>query len=126
MSNSTASSFASDISDLTFVGRTSTRSVAKQRVPKSKRIKKKVREGHVHEEQYLVQYLRRLVPSDHLLRRVRNLANSLVFFREATRIELLLYALEELKKASEEMPDDIRVNVDSKLTAELDSIFTYL
>lgn len=122
ISVTSASTFKSSVTDLTFVGRSATKSVhststdvssvcsrkeikaAKRRAVKSK--KKRVKEGSPHEEAYLVMNLRSLVPGYVLHDRVVRILHALNTFAKFDVANNIVTAMNELTEQSFKLPDD--------------------
>ncbi len=123
ISVTSASTFKSNVSDLTFVGRSGTKSVqstgsefssvssrrkdvkaAERKAAKSK--KKRVKEGSPHEEAYLVLNLKNLVPSKFLRDRVMRMLHALNTFSALNIAETVVCAMNELTAESLKLPED--------------------
>lgn len=125
-STTSASSFVSNVSDLSFVGRSAATSVytsasgtvsgaqrrkdkqAQRRLLKSK--KKRVKEGHPHEEEYILQYLRNLLPGEFLNNRVAKLMNALLFFQNVELVRQLARSMDTLADESKQLAGDVIEN----------------
>lgn len=122
-SATTASSFVSNVSDLSFVGRSAATSVyttasgtvssAQKRKEKQaqrrnkKSLRKRVKEGHPREEDYLVQYLKNMIPGEFLNNRVEKMTIALLFFRIEELGTRVASAMDTLVDECERLPDDV-------------------
>lgn len=133
-SRTTGTSFASNVSDLTFVGRSAATSVyttvsgsvsaADKRKEKSaarrqnKAKKKRVKEGHPLEEEFLVQYLRKMAPSQFLKERVQNMMDALLFLQEVQLAQRVCDAMTKLAEETMNLAEDV---IDSAEVKEIAS-----
>lgn len=120
----TASSVASGLSDITFTSRTSTTSVyssaSLQTGPLSaaklekqaerrrrKEAKKRVREGHPKEEEYLVGYLQKLVPNAFFRGRVSDVIKALMFVGRIEEVQKVVHKMGEFVEEAKKLPVDV-------------------
>lgn len=123
-SATTASSAASGLSDVTFTSRTSATSVyssatmltgplsaaklekqAERR--RRKEAKKRVREGHPREEEYLVGYLRKLMPNTFFRERVEAMIKALLFMGRVDEVQKVVRKMKEFVEEAKQLPTDI-------------------
>lgn len=120
----TASSAASGLSDVTFTSRTSATSVyssaTMQTGPLSaaklekqaerrrrKEAKKRIREGHPREEEYLIGYVRKLVPNAFFRERVGAMVKALMFVGRIDEVQKVVREMKEFVKEAKQLPADI-------------------
>lgn len=122
-SASTASSLVSNLSDVTFTSRTSATSVfttisgtgpmsvaklAKQAEKRRRKAaRKRIREGHPREEEYLVGYLKKLVPGTFLRQRVRKMGVALMFIGKVDEVKTLLKEMTVYVDETKLLPEDV-------------------
>lgn len=125
-SASTASSLVSNISDVTFTSRTSaatsvystatsvmtgplTEAKLEKQAQKRKRKagRKRIRQGHPREEEYLVGYLQKLVPAEFLQKRVAGLGRALLFLRLPELLKEVIQEMQEYVEEAELLPADV-------------------
>lgn len=123
-SASSASSFGSNLSDVTFTSKTSATSLystvtshtgplsktklEKQALRRQQRAsKKRIREGHPNEQEYLVGYLRKLVPGRFLKDRVAKTTRALVFVGRQDLGNVVLSDMSALVDQALALPEDI-------------------
>lgn len=122
-SASTASSLGSNLSDVTFASKTSATSLytslsgtgalsaaklekqAERRRRKASR--KRIREGHPREEEYLVGYLRKLVPAAFVRKRVRCTVRALACTGRLEQAKLILSEMTEYVAEAAMLPADV-------------------
>lgn len=121
-SASTASSFASNLSDVTFMSKTSVTSVynslqtgplssakLEKQAEKRKRkaAKKRIREGHPREEEALVGYLKKLIPGEFFTARVSKCVRALLYVGRADLVATLVKEMETYVQEALLLPDEI-------------------
>ncbi|KAI0559629.1 Elongator complex protein [Gracilaria domingensis] len=122
-SATTASSIASNLSDVTFTSKTSMTSLytslnqtgplsaAKLEKQAEKRrrkaAKKRIRQGHPREEEALVAYLRKLIPSDFLRERVNKTCRALLYVGRVAEVGKLVEEIKTYLSESLLLPEDV-------------------
>lgn len=135
-SATSASSFGSHLSDVTFTNKTSATSLyatssvgpgalsaaklEKQALRRQQRqSKKRIREGHPNEREYLIGYLRKLVPNAFVRQRVHRMVDVLVFLQKPTLATKIMADLIALVQQALTLPP---VVVDQETRADLESM----
>lgn len=135
-SATSASSFGSHLSDVTFTNKTSATSLyatssvgpgalsaaklEKQALKRQQRMsKKRIREGHPNEREYLIGYLRKLVPNAFVRQRVHRMVDVLVFLQKPCLATKIMADLTALVQQALTLP---AVVVDQGTLADLESI----
>eukprot|EP00188_Purpureofilum_apyrenoidigerum_P003812 Plantae.Rhodophyta-Purpureofilum_apyrenoidigerum.ctg4089.p1 GENE.Plantae.Rhodophyta-Purpureofilum_apyrenoidigerum.ctg4089~~Plantae.Rhodophyta-Purpureofilum_apyrenoidigerum.ctg4089.p1 ORF type:complete len:478 (-),score=78.66 Plantae.Rhodophyta-Purpureofilum_apyrenoidigerum.ctg4089:1018-2301(-) len=107
-SDATSASELSTAASLTIASTSSKRDrYAARRKAKAEKRKKRVPEGHPQEEEYLVEYLRKLVPREQYLSDVRSLVNGLVLASRLSDAAALQSACKDLVDSALLLPEDV-------------------
>mmetsp|Transcript_8146 Transcript_8146/g.24527 ORF Transcript_8146/g.24527 Transcript_8146/m.24527 type:complete len:1098 (+) Transcript_8146:220-3513(+) len=80
---------------------------AARRKAKAEKRKKRVPEGHPQEEEYLVEYTRKLIPRQQYLADVRTLIDGLILISKSHEAAALQSACQELVNKSISLPEDV-------------------
>lgn len=142
-SATSASSIGSNLSDVTFTSKTSTSATSlyssithSQAGPlssakldkqaqrrKHRASKKRIREGHPNEREYLITYLRKLIPRQFVRTRVENMIRALVFIGAIHQAVIIADEMMDLVEIALSLPDDV---VDNDVREELTSERSWL